>query len=224
MIITIDGPAGTGKSTVAKSVAQSLNITYFDTGAMFRSYAYGLLSEGIDALDISSVVSFVRSKPLTIHRENGSNQYLLNGKDVSAFIRSREVADIASKISVIPEVREELRKQQQKLSVGIDVIFDGRDMGTIVFPKAEVKIFLTASPAVRAERRYKELIEKISPDAQAISYEEIEREIIERDHRDSTRAIAPLKPAADAIIIDTSTLSIDEVVALVIASYRKKAP
>lgn len=222
MIITIDGPAGTGKSTVAKRVALALKITYFDTGAMFRSYAYGLLSESIDPSDIPNVISFVKGNHLVINSQSGKNSYLLAGRDVSAFIRSREVSDIASKISIIPEVREELRTMQQKLPIGTDAVFDGRDMGTVVFPNADIKIFLTASSLVRAERRYKELIEKSDVHSKSFSLDDIKQEIDERDHRDSTRKIAPLKPASDALIIDTSTLSVDEVVDLIISACKKK--
>jgi cytidylate kinase len=216
MIITIDGAAGTGKSTVAKKVAERLGFTYVDTGAMFRAVAYGMLSQRID---IQHVEEFLHNFPLAIKEHQGVLHYYLADIDATDHLRTQEVTDMSSKIATLKPVREALKQSQRAVAQGKNAVFEGRDMGTVVFPKADLKIFLTASPEVQAERRYKEMIQK-NPDLQkTLSYEQVLSDIVERDARDRSRAIAPLEPAADARIIDTSHLSIDRVVEKIISYF-----
>lgn len=212
MIITIDGPSGTGKSTVAKRVAAALGFTYCDTGAMFRTIAYGIFSSKVDPLQEDSVKEFLKNNAIEVKLVSGKMHFFLKGIDVTEHLRSREVTEIASKIATIRAVRERLKELQKEIGKQGKCVFEGRDMGTEIFPKAEVKIFLTAEPAIRAERRYKELIEKDPKKYAGLTKEEILSDINERDERDSNRKEAPLKAAADAHILDTSHLTIDQVI------------
>lgn len=209
MNIAIDGPAGAGKSTIAKRLAKELGFIYVDTGAMYRAMAYYFLTNGIKAEDEAAIAVACPEVDVTITYENGEQQVLLNGENVNGVIRNEEVGNMASASSVYPVVREKLMEMQRHLAATADVIMDGRDIGTCVLPNAQVKIYLTASSTTRAQRRYDELTAKgVSCDLEAI-----EKDIIERDYRDMHRETAPLKQAQDAVLVDSSYLNIEEVVA-----------
>lgn len=210
--IAIDGPAGAGKSTIAKMVAKKLNFIYVDTGAMYRAIALYFLRSGVDAKDEAAIAREVKQADITIRYQDGVQQVILNGEDVSGLIRTEEVGNMASATSVYPAVRTHLLELQRGLAASQNVIMDGRDIGTFILPNAEAKIYLTASSHVRALRRYKELTEK----GTVCNLEEIEQDIIERDHRDMTRETAPLKQAEDAVLLDSSEMTIDEVVQAII--------
>ena len=206
--IAIDGPAGAGKSTIAKTVAKKLGFIYVDTGAMYRAIALFMLRQGVDRNDETAVSETVKEAKITIRYQEGAQQVLLNGEDVSGLIRTEEVGNTASAVSAYPAVRAHLLALQRELAASADVLMDGRDIGTCILPDADAKIFLTASSRVRAMRRYKELTEK----GVMCNLEEIEQDIIERDARDMNREIAPLKKAEDAILVDSSEMTIDQVV------------
>ena len=206
--VAIDGPSGAGKSTIAKRVAKELSFIYVDTGAMYRAMALYVLEQNIDPQDQAKVAAVCPDIDVTILYEDGVQQVLLNGKNVSAEIRQEIVGNTASKISVIKEVREKLVALQRQLAAKENVVMDGRDIGTCVLPNAQLKIYLTASVHTRALRRYKELQEK----GTTCVLEEIEKDIEDRDYRDMHREIAPLKVADDAEVIDSSDMTIDEVV------------
>lgn len=206
--IAIDGPAGAGKSTIAKKLAADLGYVYVDTGAMYRAFAYYFLSNGIASDDSEAIAKACENVDISIAYVNGEQQVLLNGENVNGVIRNEEVGNMASATSVYPVVRTKLVELQRKLAEKQDVIMDGRDIGTVVLPNANVKIYLTASSAVRAKRRYDELTAKgVECDIQ-----EIEKDIIDRDHRDMNREVSPLKKAEDAVLLDSSDLDIDGVV------------
>ena len=206
--IAIDGPAGAGKSTIAKAVAKSLGYYYVDTGALYRGLAVGLLQKGVPFVNEKAVEEEIKNIDVELLYEDGVQKVLSNGEDCSAYIRTSEIGEGASVISQYPSVREKLLDLQRNVARQHSCVMDGRDIGTVVLPKANKKFYLTASPEIRAERRWKELLEK----GEKISLEQVLMEVKERDHRDSTRAIAPLKKAEDAIEIDSSNLSINEVV------------
>ncbi len=217
MIIAIDGPSGTGKSTVAKGIAKRLGFTFFDTGAMYRSLAWLVLKEQIDPSHQSKVEALLPQFEFEISTsKDGERHYFVQNTDITKEIRSQAISNASSQIAIYPEVRHAMVKIQRKFGHAVDAVFEGRDMGTVVFPDADLKIFLTAKPAVRAERRYRELLQKF-PDL-SMTREEILKEIEERDKTDSTRSISPLKQASDAILIDTSHLTaqqaIDKIVRL----------
>ena len=203
MIIAIDGPAGAGKSTIAKKVADSLGYSYIDTGAMYRAFTYELLTSSISLSDIEEITKVLEKTNI----EFKNSEIFLNNLNVTNEIRSKNVTANVSAVSAIPQVREKLVNLQRKIASESNSILDGRDIGTVVFPNAELKIFLTASVKIRALRRYNELIAK----DKNIDINEIEAEIEKRDKLDSSRETSPLIKAADAIEIDTSDLSIDEV-------------
>ena len=211
--IAIDGPSGAGKSTIAKRVAKELSFIYVDTGAMYRAMALYVLEQNIDPQDQAKVAAVCPDIDVTILYEDGVQQVLLNGKNVSAEIRQEIVGNTASKISVIKEVREKLVALQRQLAAKENVVMDGRDIGTNVLPNADVKVYLTASVECRAMRRFKELEGK----GEACDFEQIRQDIQERDERDMTREIAPLKQAEDATLIDSSEMGIDDVVKAIIA-------
>ena len=206
--VAIDGPAGAGKSTIAKLVAKEKGYIYVDTGAMYRGLAIHFLKKGIDPENKEAVAKACQDAEVTIGYENGIQQIYLNGENVTEMLRTEEVGNMASKTSAIPEVREKLLDLQRSLARVKDVIMDGRDIGTNILPDADVKIYLTASVETRAERRYKELKEK----GEKCDLAEISRDIRERDERDMTREIAPLKKAEDAVLVDSSDMTIKEVV------------
>lgn len=210
--VAIDGPAGAGKSTIAKLVAKEKGYVYVDTGAMYRGLAIHFLENGIEAEEKEKIAEACKDADVTIRYEDGQQQVYLNGKNITAKLREEAVGNMASKSSAIPEVRAKLLELQRELARKEDVIMDGRDIGTCVLPDADVKVFLTASVETRAKRRYDELVEK----GVACDLEEIARYIAERDERDSTREIAPLKQAEDAVLIDSSYMTIEEVVAAIV--------
>ena len=216
--IAIDGPAGAGKSTIAKLIAKKLGYIYVDTGAMYRAMALYLLREKIDKNDIESIEESCKKAEITIAFENGEQVVLLNGENVNGFIRTEEVGNMASVSSANAKVREKLVSLQQELAKKTDVVMDGRDIGTVVLPDAYLKIFLTASPEVRAKRRFDELTAK----GTACDLEEILKDIIDRDNRDMTRENSPLKQAEDAILVDSSYMSIDEVADKVVSLLKEK--
>ena len=210
--VAIDGPAGAGKSTIAKLVAKEKGYVYVDTGAMYRGLAIHFLENGIEAEEKEKIAEACKDADVTIRYEDGQQQVYLNGKNITAKLREEAVGNMASKSSAIPEVRAKLLELQRELARKEDVIMDGRDIGTCVLPDADVKVFLTASVETRATRRYDELVEK----GVACDLEEIARDIAERDERDSTREIAPLKQAEDAVLVDSSHMTIEEVVAAIV--------
>ena len=205
--VAIDGPAGAGKSTIAKRVAKEKGFIYVDTGAMYRGMAIYFLEQNILPDEKEEIAKACQNAEVSIAYENGEQQIYLNGKNVTALLRKEEVGKMASISSAIPEVRQKLLSLQRNLAKEKDVVMDGRDIGTNILPDADVKVYLTASSRTRANRRYLELREK-NVDC---NLDEIEREIIARDERDMNREIAPLKQAEDAILIDSSDLSIEEV-------------
>lgn len=211
--IAIDGPAGAGKSTIAKLIAKKKNYIYVDTGAMYRAMALYFLETGIKADEQEKISHVVDQIDVTITYENDDQIVWLNGRNVNGMIRTEEVSRMASATSVNSDVRAKLVELQRKLASKENVVMDGRDIGTVVLPNADVKVYLTASSAVRAKRRYEEQIAK----GEECNLEEIEKDIIERDHRDMTREISPLKQAEDAILLDSSDMTIEEVADAVIA-------
>mgnify|MGYP000613668179 FL=1 len=215
MNIAIDGPAGAGKSTIAKRLAKKLGFIYVDTGAMYRAMAYYFLQHNIDAKDENAIAAACPDVDVTITYENGEQQVLLNGENVNGVIRNEEVGNMASSTSVYPVVRKKLVELQRQLAKSADVIMDGRDIGTCVLPDAQVKIYLTASSATRAKRRYNELTEK----GVSCDLAEIEKDIIDRDYRDMHRETSPLRQAEDAVLVDSSEMNIDEVVDAIYQVY-----
>ena len=206
--IAIDGPAGAGKSTIAKKVAKIKEFIYVDTGAMYRAMAYFLLSRNIDPEDAPAIEAECVEADITIEYRDGEQVVLLNGENVNGVIRSEEVGNMASMTSQNPKVRERLTVLQKELAEKNNVVMDGRDIGTCVLPGADVKIYLTASVQVRARRRFDELAAKEI----VCDMEQIEEDIVRRDQQDMNREIAPLKQAGDAVLIDSSLMTIDEVV------------
>lgn len=215
--IAIDGPAGAGKSTIAKKIAKQMGFIYVDTGAMYRAMALHILRKGIAAGDSDAISAACEDADITIVYENGEQVVLLNGENVNGVIRTEEVGNMASASSVNGDVRKKLVSLQQKLAETTDVVMDGRDIGTCVLPGANVKVYLTASSAVRAKRRFDELTAK----GEVCDLDKIEADIIERDARDMNREISPLKQAEDAVLVDSSDMTIDEVVAKIISLTKR---
>ncbi|MDY2910571.1 MAG: (d)CMP kinase [Agathobacter sp.] len=207
--IAIDGPAGAGKSTIAKKLAADLGYVYVDTGAMYRAMAYYFLQNNIAADDEAAISAACPDVNVTIEYKDGAQQVILNGENVNGVIRNEEVGNMASATSVYPVVRTKLVELQRQLAAKQSVIMDGRDIGTVVLPDANVKIYLTASSKVRAKRRYDELTAK----GEKCDLDAIEQDIIDRDYRDMHRETSPLKQADDAVLLDSSDLDIDGVVA-----------
>lgn len=217
--VAIDGPAGAGKSTIARRVASALGFVYMDTGAIYRTVAYAVLKAKLDPADPVAVAEYLLSITITpIWDESGAQHMLLCGEDVTAYIRSPEVSQNASVVAAIPKVREFLLETQRSVAREYSVLMDGRDIGTVVLPNADVKIFLTASAEVRAQRRWLELQQKNAPD----TYEQVLEEMIRRDRRDSEREIAPLRQAEDAILVDTSHMNLEESIAAVVTVVKEK--
>lgn len=206
--IAIDGPAGAGKSTIAKRVAKEKGFIYVDTGAMYRAMAIYFLECGIAPDDGERIAEEAKHAAITIGYEDGVQQVYLNGENVTARLRDEAVGNMASKSSAVPEVREHLLALQRELARTEDVVMDGRDIGTRILPDADVKVYLTASVKTRADRRYKELTEK----GEACDYEKVARDIEQRDWQDMNRDVAPLRQAEDAVLVDSSDMGIDEVV------------
>lgn len=218
--IAIDGPAGAGKSTIAKRVAEKLGLIYVDTGAMFRAIALYMTGKCVKSNEIDKVKEELNNICLDIVYENGEQQIILNDENVSKLIRNPEISKAASSFAQVPEVRERLLMLQRELASKRPVVMDGRDIGTKVLPSAAVKIFLTADVRVRAERRYKELTEK----GEKVNLEDIMSDIKSRDEQDMNRKVSPLVQADDAVLVDTSSLSVDEVVDAIIKIACDKNP
>lgn len=216
--IAIDGPAGAGKSTIARKAAKNLSFIYVDTGAMYRAMGLYFLRQGISPEDNEKIEEACEQIQVSITYENGEQQVLLNGENVSKEIRREEVGNMASKTSANSKVREKLVALQRKLAEKENVVMDGRDIGTQVLPHATVKIYLTASSRERAKRRYLELKEK----GMEADLDEIEADIKERDHRDMTREISPLRQAEDAVLIDASFMNIEQVTQAVLQAFEEK--
>lgn len=215
--IAIDGPAGAGKSTIAKKLARELDFIYVDTGAMYRAIAYFFIENGIESLDGINVKVLCAQMDIRISYEDGNQQVILNGKNVTSHLRDEAVGKMASNVAVNGDVREKLLDLQKYIANEADVVMDGRDIGTKILPDAELKVFLTASVNVRAKRRYDELVAK----GIESNLDEIKEDIRIRDERDMNREISPLCQADDAILIDSSFMTIDEVVAKIISLYNK---
>lgn len=204
--IAIDGPAGAGKSTIARRAARDMGFIYVDTGAMYRAIGLYMLNHGVNPAEAEFVIPLLKNIEVTIGFRNGEQRVMLCGSDVSDDIRTPEVSMAASDVSAIPEVRTFLLSLQRNLAKGSNVVMDGRDIGTVVLPDAEIKIFLTASPEERAKRRYEELLEK----GQKANYEDVLSDLITRDYNDSHRAVAPLVPAENAVIVDTTGNTLEQ--------------
>ena len=216
--IAIDGPAGAGKSTIAKAVAGRLGIIYLDTGAMYRSVAYAVLKSGADVGDEKAVSQVLDGLDMDIRYENGAQQIYVNGENVTPYLRAPHMSKAASDVSALPVVRYKMVELQREFARTHDVVLDGRDIGTFVLPDANCKFFMTADPDERAKRRYKELSEK----GEKCDYDTVLKDIIQRDYNDSHRAVAPLKQADDAYYLDTTRLSIDEVIEKVVKVVEEK--
>ena len=219
--IAIDGPAGAGKSTIARRLAKELGYYYVDTGAIYRTVAYFLDLLGVSPKDVDGVERYIDELTVQIEYDaDGVQHMIMNGMDVSKDIRTQDISQKASLVSAHAVVRDVLLDMQREVARQHNVIMDGRDIGTVVLPKADVKIFLTASPEVRAQRRTKELLEK----GQSANYEQILKEIQQRDYQDTHREIAPLKMARDSVKVDTSDMDIDQVIATIRNIAGKKIP
>lgn len=216
--VAIDGPAGAGKSSIAKQAAKKLGFIYVDTGALYRALGCAAAEKQVDISDEAALKELLNSTTVELAFKDGTQLVILNGEDVSDKIRTPKASMAASNISKIPMVREFLLDLQRNMAKTQSVIMDGRDIGTVVLPNADVKIFLTASPEVRAERRYKELLEK----GEKVDYNSTLEDVIKRDYQDTHRETAPLKPADDSVYIDTSGLSFDESVNKIIEVIEAK--
>ena len=215
--IAIDGPAGAGKSTIARAAARNLGFLYVDTGAMYRAIAFSLIRSGVEPEDEAGIEKVLESMTIRIVYSDGEQQILLNGENVTAFLRDEAVGNMASRSASNPKVREKLLQLQRDLAKENDVIMDGRDIGTFVLPDADVKVYLTASVEERAKRRYLELIEK----GQDADMEKIKEDIRTLDTQDMNRSIAPLKQAKDAVVIDSSKLTIPEVMDRIVDAFQE---
>lgn len=216
--IAIDGPAGAGKSTVAKKVAKELSFVYVDTGAMYRAMALYLLRKGVNRENLDEIGAACQNAEISIEYQNGEQIVLLDGENVNDYLRTEEVSGMASVSSAVPRVRAKLLDLQRKLARTMSVVMDGRDIGTTILPDADVKIYLTASSLTRARRRYLEYQER----GEDCNLAEIQKTIEERDHRDMTREVSPLCQAKDAVFVDSSELTIDETVEKILSVYHTK--
>ena len=217
--VAIDGPAGAGKSTISKSAAKELGFIYIDTGALYRTVGLAASRKNVEPVQGEEVNNLLDSIKVELtFNDKGEQSVLLNGEDVSAFIRTPEASMMASKISAIPEVRAYLLDLQRNMATTNNVIMDGRDIGTVVIPNAEVKIFLTATPEARATRRYKELVEK----GMDVKYDDILQDVITRDYNDSHREIAPLKQADDAVLADTTEIDLQGSIDLIVSIIKER--
>ena len=216
--IAIDGPAGAGKSTIARRVAKELSFIYVDTGAMYRAMALYLLRKEVNKDDTDQIGNICQDAEISIEYQNGEQIVLLNDENVNSYLRTEEVGNMASVSSAVPRVREKLLSLQRKLARDMSVVMDGRDIGTTILPDADVKIYLTASSLTRAKRRYLELQEK----GTVYNLDEIQNDIEERDQRDMNREISPLRQAEDAVLVDSSDLTIQQVVDRILQIFRSK--
>lgn len=216
--IAIDGPAGAGKSTIARRVAKELSFIYVDTGAMYRAMALYLLRREVNKDDTEQIGNICQDAEISIEYQNGEQIVLLNDENVNSYLRTEEVGNMASVSSAVPRVREKLLSLQRKLARDMSVVMDGRDIGTTILPDADVKIYLTASSLTRAKRRYLELQEK----GTVCNLDEIQKDIEERDQRDMNREISPLRQAEDVVLVDSSDLTIQQVVDRILQIFRSK--
>ena len=216
--IAIDGPAGAGKSTIARRVAKELSFIYVDTGAMYRAMALYLLRKEVNKDDTEQIGNICQDAEISIEYQNGEQIVLLNDENVNSYLRTEEVGNMASVSSAVPRVREKLLSLQRKLAGDMSVVMDGRDIGTTILPDADVKIYLTASSLTRAKRRYLELQEK----GTVCNLDEIQKDIEERDQRDMNREISPLRQAEDAVLVDSSDLTTQQVVDRILQIFRSK--
>mgnify|MGYP003184110604 FL=1 len=216
--VAIDGPAGAGKSTIARRVAKELSFIYVDTGAMYRAMALYLLRKEVNKDDTEQIGNICQDAEISIEYQNGEQIVLLNDENVNSYLRTEEVGNMASVSSAVPRVREKLLSLQRKLARDMSVVMDGRDIGTTILPDADVKIYLTASSLTRAKRRYLELQEK----GTICNLDEIQKDIEERDQRDMNREISPLRQAEDAVLVDSSDLTIQQVVDRILQIFRSK--
>ena len=216
--VAIDGPAGAGKSTIAKRVAKEKGYIYVDTGAMYRALAVYFLDKKINPENLDAIAAACEGAEVKIQYEQGEQQVYLNGENITSRLRNEEVGNMASRTSANPAVRAQLLNLQRNLAAKNDVVMDGRDIGTVILPDAQVKIYLTASVETRAKRRYDEYLAK----GESADLEEIKKDIENRDHQDMTREISPLRQAEDAVLVDSSNMNIEEVVAAILGIYRDK--
>ena len=216
--VAIDGPSGAGKSTVARAVAARMGYVYVDTGAMYRAIGLAVYRRGITGEDTAGIIASLPTVDISLAYQDGMQHVLLNGEDVSEAIRTPEIAQYASKVSAVPEVRRFLLDVQRDMAKNSNILMDGRDIGTVILPDAPGKIFLTASAKTRAERRYRELKEK----GQQVTLEGVLADIQARDRQDTTRAVAPLRQADDAVLLDTSALDLEQSIAAVLRIIREK--
>lgn len=216
--IAIDGPGGAGKSTLSRAIAKNLGFVYVDTGALYRAVGLYLLRRGVSAEETEKVREELKFLSVDLRFTDGEQRVLLNGEDVSELIRTPEVSMMASAASALPDVRKFLFEQQRALAREHNVVMDGRDIGTVVLPDAQVKLFLTASPEDRARRRYEELLSK----GAAVGYEEVLADLKQRDENDSNRAVAPLKPAEDALIVDTTGNTLEKSLELLLKIVKER--
>ena len=216
--VAIDGPSGAGKSTVARAVAARMGYVYVDTGAMYRAIGLAVYRRGLAGEDTAGIIASLPTVDISLAYQDGMQHVLLNGEDVSEAIRTPEISQYASKVSAVPEVRRFLLDVQRDMAKNSNILMDGRDIGTVILPDAPVKIFLTASAKTRAERRYRELKEK----GQQVTLEGVLADIQARDRQDTTRAVAPLRQADDAVLLDTSALDLEQSIAAVLRIIREK--
>lgn len=216
--VAIDGPSGAGKSTVARAAAARLGYVYVDTGAMYRAIGLAVCRRGISGDDIAGIVATLPAVELAIQYQDGEQHILLCGEDVSDAIRTPEIAKYASQVSAVPEVRAFLLETQRNMAKNDNILMDGRDIGTVILPDAPVKIFLTASDEARAQRRYLELCEK----GQQVTFDQVLHDIRQRDLQDTTRAVAPLKQADDAVLLDTSNITLEQSIEAVLRIIRER--
>ena len=218
LTIAIDGPVGAGKSTISDAVAKKLDILHLDTGAMYRAFGLYAIESGVDTLDEAALSDLIKAAEISVKYENGKQSTLVNGRDVTTLIRTPEVSMAASNVSRFPAVRKQMVRLAQETAKGQSILLDGRDIGTVVLKDATVKIYLTASPEVRAKRRHLELLQKGSAD----SFEKVLAELKARDEQDMNRATDPLKQADDAVLVDTSNLDFEQSVRAILTVVEAK--
>lgn len=223
MIITIDGPIATGKSHIAKHLAMKLGFIYFDTGAMYRCVTYGVIKHKINTKNEEQLKQFLKTFNFDIKMHRGEKNYFVDKEDVTEKIRGDAVTALVSEVSAIKIVRDKLVALQREFSIGVNAVFEGRDMGTVVFPNAEIKVFLTGRPEVRAKRRFDELRQRFPKDTANLTLDQTLADLNRRDEYDSKREISPLKQAKDAFVVDTSDLTIDEIVDQIL-EYKDSLP
>lgn len=222
MIVTIDGPSGTGKSTIARQLARKIGFTHFDTGAMYRALTYAIYRDNVDFQNPTQLKKYLEEFTFNIHPAGNTKNYFVGDENVTEKIRTPDIDSKVSVISAIPAVREAMVSYQKDYGHRVNAVFEGRDLGTVVFPDAEVKIFLTADPSVRAKRRYDQLKEGLPNGESPPPLDKLTKELIKRDEMDSTRKVSPLRQANDAVLIDTTHLSIPEVLDEIVSHIEQR--